>query len=107
MAFSEYNALDKISSVLCILKHNAMVHCDSQINVFFYILIYLGMLSAGILGGLLGLQGGCFWWLAQKATGETVEQRWKREYLQITRLQEIKVNTLIMVYVIFKISNVK
>jgi hypothetical protein len=50
------------------------------------------MLSAGILGGILGLQGGCCWWLAQKVSGETVEQRWKNEYLQITRLQEIKVN---------------
>jgi len=50
-----------------------------------------GMLSAGILGGILGLQGGCCWWLAQKVSGETVEQRWKNEYLQITRLQEIKI----------------
>jgi len=49
-----------------------------------------GMLSAGILGGIIGFQGGCVWWLAQKASGETIEQRWKREYLQYSKLAELK-----------------
>jgi len=42
-----------------------------------------GMLGAGFLGSILGLQGGILFWLVQYMTGETVEERWHREYLHI------------------------
>ena len=41
------------------------------------------MLGAGFLGSILGLQGGILFWLVQYMTGETVEERWHREYLHI------------------------
>jgi len=39
-----------------------------------------GMAAGGIVGGLLGLQGGCAWWLMHYVSGETVEQKWRREF---------------------------
>jgi len=42
-----------------------------------------GMLSGGVVGSLLGLNGGLMTWLLQYASGETVEERWQREYLHI------------------------
>jgi len=40
-----------------------------------------GMVGGGVLGSLLGLQGGLVFWLLQYITGETVEERWRREYV--------------------------
>lgn len=45
------------------------------------IIQYLGMIGGGFLGGVLGLPAGICFWLAQYLTGETVEERWKREFL--------------------------
>merc|ERR1719312_132304 len=39
-----------------------------------------GMVGGGFVGSLLGLQGGIAFWLLQYATGETVEERWQREF---------------------------
>ena len=39
------------------------------------------MVGGGVLGSLLGLQGGLVFWLLQYITGETVEERWRREYV--------------------------
>jgi len=41
-----------------------------------------GMIGAGVGGGLLGLQAGVISWVLQKMTGETVVERWEREYRQ-------------------------
>ena len=39
-----------------------------------------GMIGAGLLGSILGLQGGIIFWLLQYLSGETVEDRWNREF---------------------------
>lgn len=39
-----------------------------------------GIIVGGLLGGSLGLTSGCATWALQYLTGETVEQRWLREY---------------------------
>jgi len=44
-----------------------------------------GMFGGGVAGGLLGLQGGALTWLLQWATGETITERWEREYRMRTQ----------------------
>jgi len=39
-----------------------------------------GMVGAGFVGSVLGLQAGVLIWGLQKLSGETVEERWAREY---------------------------
>ena len=39
-----------------------------------------GMVAGGLVGGALGLTGGACFWLGQWASGETVAERWEREY---------------------------
>jgi len=49
-----------------------------------------GMAAGGIVGGLLGLQGGCAWWLMYFISGDSVEQRWRREYLYLQNIYKQK-----------------
>ena len=50
------------------------------------------MAAGGIVGGLLGLQGGCAWWLMYYISGDSVEQRWRREYLYLQNIYKQKVD---------------
>ena len=56
------------------------------------LLCIVGMLSGGVVGSLLGLNGGLMTWLLQYASGETVEERWQREYLHIRNTINAKVS---------------
>jgi hypothetical protein len=38
------------------------------------------MIGAGLAGSLVGLQAGILFWLCQRVTGETVEEKWAREF---------------------------
>ncbi len=38
------------------------------------------MLGAGVAGSLIGVQAGVLFWLLQRLSGETIEERWAREY---------------------------
>ena len=44
------------------------------------------MIGGGFLGGVLGLPAGLCFWAAQYLTGETVEERWNREYIHTRNL---------------------
>jgi frataxin-like iron-binding protein CyaY len=48
------------------------------------------MISGGAVGGVLGFTGGVSMWLLQKLSGETVEQRWLREFEHLNNLQKAR-----------------
>ena len=62
-------------------------HRDNPFNGCLFV---AGMLGAGVLGTLLGLQVGVLFWLGQWLTGETVEQRWAREFAFILQQQDLE-----------------
>eukprot|EP00092_Neocalanus_flemingeri_P005577 GFUD01006009.1.p1 GENE.GFUD01006009.1~~GFUD01006009.1.p1 ORF type:complete len:336 (+),score=86.24 GFUD01006009.1:111-1118(+) len=49
-----------------------------------------GMIGAGVAGSFLGLQAGILIWGVQKFSGETVAEKWSREYDQIKENKELK-----------------
>jgi len=49
-----------------------------------------GMVGGGFVGAILGLQGGVLIWGLQKFTGETVAERWAREYNLVQQAKEDK-----------------
>merc|ERR1712192_7959 len=49
-----------------------------------------GMLGAGFVGSMLGFQAGVLTWGLQKLTGETVAEKWEREYLTIREANDLK-----------------
>lgn len=48
------------------------------------------MVGAGIAGALLGFQGGILTWCVQKFSGETVAEKWAREYDMMKESQKLK-----------------
>jgi len=53
-----------------------------------------GMLGAGIGGALVGFQGGVLTWGLQKLSGETVAEKWEREYEAIRQGKELKIERI-------------
>jgi len=49
-----------------------------------------GMLGAGVAGSLLGFQAGILTWAFQKFSGETVAEKWEREYGIIREANDLK-----------------
>lgn len=49
-----------------------------------------GMLGAGVAGSLLGFQAGILTWGLQKFSGETVAEKWEREYSVIREANDLK-----------------
>jgi len=49
-----------------------------------------GMVGAGVLGSLLGLQAGFLTWGLQKFSGETVAEKWEREHALVKEQNELK-----------------
>lgn len=49
-----------------------------------------GMVGAGIAGSLLGFQAGVLTWCVQKFSGETVAEKWSREYEVLKEAKELK-----------------
>jgi len=50
-----------------------------------------GMMGAGVGGALFGLQAGIITWCVQKLSGETVAERWAREYGLVKEKKEIEI----------------
>ena len=59
-----------------------------------------GMVGGGVLGSMLGLQGGLLFWLLQYATGESVEERWRREY---SHTQELTTSIFACTFVFYNL----
>ena len=49
-----------------------------------------GMVGAGALGSLCGLTSGVIVWIAQKMSGETVEDRWRKEFFLIEEKKRVQ-----------------
>ena len=52
------------------------------------------MLGAGLAGSLIGVQAGVLFWLIQRLSGETIEERWAREYAYRLQLLELNISKL-------------
>ena len=48
-----------------------------------------GMIGAGTLGGVCGLTTGIIVWCAQKLSGESVEDRWRKEFFFIEEKKRV------------------
>merc|ERR1719422_2825263 len=49
-----------------------------------------GMIGAGTLGGVCGLTTGIIVWCAQKLSGESVEDRWRKEFFFIEEKKRVQ-----------------
>ena len=49
-----------------------------------------GMVGAGALGSMCGLTTGVIVWIAQKMSGETVEDRWRKEFFLIEEKKRVQ-----------------
>jgi len=49
-----------------------------------------GMVGGAVAGSIMGIQGGVIMWLFQKASGETIEEKWKREFDHKETISKLK-----------------